>query len=58
MMCEEYSPSRRSRAPFAPGSVAASYSATIASLYSAVNVRRFGWSDRGPISPIIDHADH
>ena len=37
----------RSSAPFAPGSVAASYFSIIASLYAAVKVRRFGWDDRG-----------
>jgi len=31
-----------------PGSVAASYFSTIAILYAAVKVRRFGWDDRGP----------
>src|SRR2546425_10605884 len=41
MMCEWYSRSRRRIAPFSPLG-AASYSATIRSLYSAENVRRFG----------------
>ena len=41
---ESYKPSRRSRAPRWPCSVAASYSATIRSLYSLVNVRRAGRS--------------
>ena len=41
---EEYRPSRRSRAPICPGSVAVSASFRIASLYSAVNLRRLGRS--------------
>src|SRR6266542_1338561 len=41
---EEYSPSRRSSAPISPGSVAASISFRMASLYSAVNRRRVGRS--------------
>ncbi len=38
--CEEYSPSRRSSAPIAPGVVQRSASRTIRRLYSAVNRRR------------------
>src|SRR5262249_12573369 len=38
--CEEYSPSRRSRAPILPGFVQRSASRTIRRLYSAVNRRR------------------
>src|SRR4029079_12061746 len=50
--CDEYRPSRRRIAPFSPFG-AFSYSATIASLYSALNVRRDGRgegpsADRGP----------
>ena len=41
MMCEWYSRSRRRTAPFSPGG-AVSYSATMRSLYSGLNVRRFG----------------
>ena len=37
---EEYNPSRRSRAPIAPGAVQASASRRIFRLYSAVNRRR------------------
>lgn len=43
MMWLEYEPSRRSTAPFSP-SGAASYSATISSLYWAVNERRLARS--------------
>ena len=46
--CDEYKPSRRRTAPFSPFG-AASYSATIASLYSAGNERREGRGD-GPSS--------
>jgi hypothetical protein len=49
--CDEYNPSRRSGAPFAPGSVRPSYSARIAALYPAVNDRRRGRSDLGPTTP-------
>jgi len=50
--CDEYKPSRRRIAPFSPFG-AASYSATIASLYSGGNERREGRGDgpsaaRGP----------
>jgi hypothetical protein len=40
-MCEESRPSRRSSAPFAPGTVLP-YPARIAASYSAVNDRRRG----------------
>src|SRR5207245_1905006 len=39
--CEEYSPSRRSNAPIAPGVLHPSASRTIFRLYSPVNCRRF-----------------
>lgn len=51
MILVSYRPSRRSNAPFAPGSVAASYASTIASLYSGKKVLRFGRSARGPRRP-------
>lgn len=41
-MCEEYTPSRRSSAAFAPGTVRLPYPARIAASYSAVNDRRRG----------------
>src|SRR5699024_9573527 len=53
--CEEYKPSRRKIAPRWPRS-APSYSARIASLYSCVNVRRFGRSARGPMPPSSTEA--
>ena len=37
--------------PFRARLGAASYFPIIASLYAAVNVRRFGWDDRGPSAP-------
>jgi hypothetical protein len=43
--CDEYRPSRRSRAPSCPGSVQQSASRSIRSLYSAVNRRRTGFSE-------------
>ncbi len=50
VMWEEYRPSRRKIAPRSPWS-AASYSATIYALYSAVKVRRLGRSARGLATP-------
>src|SRR5215207_2571806 len=47
---DEYKPSRRNSAPFAPGSVRFSYSSTMASLYSAENRRRVGFAP-GSSSP-------
>lgn len=42
--CDEYSPSRRNRAPTAPGVAHASASLRIRGLYSAVYVRRLGFA--------------
>ena len=42
--CEEYSPSRRSKAPIWPRSVQRSAASTMSSLYAAVNLRRTGFS--------------
>src|SRR5581483_8573897 len=42
--CDEYNPSRRSKAPTAPGVVHASASLRIRRLYSAVYVRRRGFA--------------
>lgn len=39
--CDEYRPSRRNSAPICPGPVARPASSTMASLYSAVNLRRW-----------------
>ena len=44
LRCDEYRPSRRSRAPSWPGSVQRSASRRMRSLYSAVNRRRTGFS--------------
>ena len=42
--CEEYNPSRRSRAPISPGTAQTSASRRMRTLYSAVNRRRWGFS--------------
>src|SRR4051812_37134216 len=54
--CEEYRPSRRRTAPFSPFG-AFSYSATIASLYSALNDRRDGRGDGPPVERGPDNGD-
>ena len=54
--CDEYRPSRRRIAPFSPFG-AFSYSATIASLYSALNDRRDGRGDGPPADRGPDDDD-
>jgi hypothetical protein len=49
--CEEYSPSRRSRAPISPGALQASVSFTILRLYSTVKDRRLAFSVTSVSSP-------
>src|SRR2546426_5245471 len=54
--CEEYSPSRRSNAPTAPGVLHPSASRTILRLYSTVNRRRVAFattSTSGPVKAIF-----
>src|SRR5439155_1313121 len=49
--CEEYSPSRRSNAPTAPGVLQASASRTIFRLYSTVNRRRVAFATTSIAGP-------
>src|SRR5438445_7056559 len=49
--CEEYSPSRRSNAPIAPGVLQASASRTILRLYSTVNRRRVAFATTSIADP-------
>src|SRR5450631_4189834 len=49
--CDEYNPSRRSRAPISPGALQASVSFTILRLYSTVNDRRLAFSVTSVSSP-------
>ena len=49
VICELYSPSRRSSAPRSRPVCSWSYSCTIRALYAAVKARRFGCPARGPL---------
>src|SRR5260370_2392128 len=49
--CEEYSPSRRSNAPIAPGVLQSSASPTIARLYSTANRRRVAFATTSIAGP-------